>query len=519
MGIFSLVWWQPLILTLELMAVTVVLSGIIGLTGAWSASSIEGAGRSGKLIARLFFAAMVAALAMPLILHAAAWEATAGKFGWLPLTQTGSRSSTIGAFGAFGGLLAAGWIHGLVGGALVAIATWHGVRGVPSSIISQSEIDMSPLSAWWRVRLPIALPWLITSLIGAATLAATEMTVVDLYGFRTVADEFYLYHATEATLPVILFVCFLPLALASIGLLTVAVWRRRWIAVTSQQGHGESENIHRSERLPAGLHRLACVLAVAIASIVIVVPISGLMIKAGHRVTVEDGKRSTSWSPEQFVDTLGWAPVTFASEYQWTVVIAVSTGIVAVLLAWIVAAYGRTHRRAAARLDLISLLMVLIPGPIVGLTVVRFFQLDFPGFKVAYQQTLLPTIIALLFRAGPVAYWVLRAGYRSIDDRVFAAAQLDQSWLRRLWSVDRPLLGRSLVAASLASAIIASGDVPALLPVIPPGVSTAGTRLFELLHNGARYQEAALALWYVGAVVTVVLVWLKSTTSGRGKLS
>ena len=49
------------------------------------------------------------------------------------------------------------------------------------------------------------------------------------------------------------------------------------------------------------------------------------------------------------------------------------------------------------------------------------------------------------------------------------------------------------------------GDVAAMLPVIPAGVTTVGTRLFELLHSGARYQEASLAIWYVAAIVVFVL--------------
>lgn len=498
------------------MVVTVVLSGLFGLIGAWAASSIEGRGRSGRVIAGFFFVALVAALALPLILHAAAWESTAGKFGWLVLTQTGSRSTAIGAFGAFGGLIAAGWIHGLFGAAMVALATWYGVRRIPASVIAESEMDLSPLAAWWQVRLPIAMPWLLISLLGAATLAASEMTVVDLYGFRTIADEFYRYHATTATWKEILVACILPGFLVSIGMFLLVRRRRKLIGVTaSEQGSVRAES---RQALSPVWHVIACVLAVAIGSMIVVTPISGLLIKAGHQIVVEGDVRTSSWSWAQFADTVGRAPVTFVAEYKWTVLIATLTAVVAVPLAFIFAAVGRFRSRLGTGFDLASLVLVVIPGPIVGLTVVRFFQLDVPGFRIAYQQTLGPTVIALLVRAGPVAYWVLRAGYQSIDDRVFAAASLDHSWIRRWWSIDLPLLGRSVFGAFLASAIVASGDVPALLPVIPPGVTTVGTRLFELLHNGARYQEAALALWYVAAIIVIVAVWLRSTRASRARL-
>ncbi len=63
----------------------------------------------------------------------------------------------------------------------------------------------------------------------------------------------------------------------------------------------------------------------------------------------------------------------------------------------------------------------------------------------------------------------------------------------------------------LAAAVVGSGDVPATLPVIPPGVTTVGTRLFGLLHSGARYQEASLAIWYMLGVVIIGLIWLRQS--------
>ena len=83
-------WIQPLLLTLQLMAVSVIIATVIGIVGAWAATSLEGSGRPGRMMCRSFLALLLVAVAMPLILHAAAWEATAGKFGWMIMTQTGA---------------------------------------------------------------------------------------------------------------------------------------------------------------------------------------------------------------------------------------------------------------------------------------------------------------------------------------------------------------------------------------------------------------------------------------------
>ncbi|MGI9471843.1 MAG: amino acid ABC transporter permease, partial [Rubripirellula sp.] len=168
--------------------------------------------------------------------------------------------------------------------------------------------------------------------------------------------------------------------------------------------------------------------------------------------------------------------------------------------------------------DLATVLAVIVPGPIVGMLVVRLFQWPIPGFHAMYQQSLVPTLIALLVRAVPISYWIMRAGYRGIGAPVLEAARLDDSWWRRLWRVDSRVLMGSLLVAGLASAVVATGDVPVTLPVAPPGVTTVGTRLFGLLHSGARYQEAALAIWYLAAVVAISLFISQRSFDLHGKL-
>lgn len=509
-----MLWIQPLLLTLELMAVSLVIATVIGVVGAWAASSCQSGNLVSRVISRCFLAAMLVAIAMPMILHAAAWEATAGKFGWMIMTQTGSRADGTAPYGFFAGLIACGWIHGLVGGALVALATWHGVNRVAAEVIAQSRLERGPVATWWRVQLPIAMPWLVTSLMATAVLAATEMTVVDLYGIRTVADEFYLVYAANPSISSVLITCFVPLALVGMLLTWLFVSRRHLLVTKAELSSTPAAN----DPLPRPWQLTTQLLAIALASLVVVVPISSLLIKLGHQIRVEDGLVQASWSASACFERLFTAPRTFAHEYGWTAALAIMTGLAAVAIAWPIAAIGRTNRHVRRAADMSSILLVTLPGPIVGLSIVSLFQLDFPGFRALYQQTLIPTMMALLFRAGPVAYWILRAGYRGIGDPVIDASRIDCSPIKRWWSIDRPLLTMSIVAAFLAAAVVGSGDVPATLPVIPPGVTTVGTRLFGLLHSGARYQEASLAIWYLLAVAMIGMIWLRQSAALLAKV-
>ena len=510
-----LAWIQPLFLTFQLVVFATLLAATLGIAGGWAASNLQVAGRFWSWIAGGFLAAMVVAVAMPMILQAAAWEATAGKFGWMIMTQTGARAEGLSDYGFFRGLIACGWIHGLAGAALVALATWYGVNRVPDHVRQKARMDLGPVQTWWRVQLPLAFPWLLSSLVATALLATTEMTVVDLYGFRTIADEFYLFYAVEPSLLSIFIVCVLPLLSMAMLMTWLLVQRRKFIVTGSESAVMR----HEDQEVGEGVRWLAATIAILIGGLIVLVPLGGLLVKVGHDVEVLDGTLVGTWSLSRTVERLWEAPLLFASEYRWTGIIAVTVAVTAVVIAWPMAAVGRKHRRLEAALDLLTIGLVLVPGPLVGLLVVRFFQIPIPAFSTLYQQTIVPTVIALLFRAVPAAYWVLRAGYRGLDNHLLETAQFDHSWFRRIWVIDRPLLKGSLCVAAVVAAIVASGDVPATLPVVPPGVTTVGTRLFGLLHSGARYQEAALAMWYLTVVLMISLVLARRFLALRVKLN
>ncbi|QDT10057.1 hypothetical protein [Planctomycetes bacterium K23_9] len=513
---------MSLLLTIQLMVVAVAIATVVGVVGAWAATTASESGsRLGRFVGGVFFLSMVICAACPMILHAAAWEATAGKFGWLPLTQVGASQTGSpygGLGGVFRGLVACGWIHGLFGGSLVALATWHGTRKVPGAIILQSRLELGPLGSWWRVRLPLAFPWLGTAMLATATLAATEMTVVDLYGYRTLADRFYLQYVVDPTANAILQTTAFPLLIAGMGMTSLF---SRLSSSQSVQSSVESQ----SERVSANSEPsfsavvwIAVCVAVLISALLVAIPILGIIVKAGHEVVVSGADRSVNWSASRFVQNVLSAPTTFHAEYRWTLALAGITGLVAVCGGWVLAACWRTKLRFRTTIDLLTIVMVLVPGPIVGLAVVRLFQFELPGFRTLYHQTLVPTVIGLLMRALPVAYWIIRAGYHNIGDEVLNAASLDATRWQRLWWIERPLLMRSLTAAFLAAAMVASGDVPVMLPVIPPGVTTVGTRLFEQLHSGARYQEAALAFWYVLGITLLAVVSCRLSLDRRARM-
>lgn len=506
-------WIRPTLLTLELMAFTVVVASIIGTMNAWAASVLSNGTPKQRKINQFFLTMHLLIGVFPLILHAVAWESTAGKFGLTMLTQTGVRGVSGAPYGFFGGLIASGWIHGITGSSLVCLATYIGTQRVPSSLLESGRLQFSENQLWWRVRFPLARPWWMMSLLATAMLTATEMTVADLYGFRTLADEFYLLYAANPSITSVIQTCILPLVVLVGG----SLW---WInskshqptansfSATDDQPIIESTCLYSPPSFSTNNTRVALLTISLLTSIALLVPLMSMLVKLGQHIVIIDDQLSSHWSPWLLLERLAEAPIIFADEYFWTAILSSFTACTALLVAWPLAAMGRSSKGILRSVDFITLGMAIIPGPIIAMMVIRFFQLPVAGFSEIYERSILPTSIALLARAIPIAYWVLRTGYVGIPQRQIDSLSLEMSWFRRLILVDRHLIGRSLVQAFLISSIFASGDVPASLPVLPPGMTTVGSRLFGLLHSGARFQEAALAFWYLMACASAAMAFI-----------
>ncbi|MEO1616889.1 MAG: hypothetical protein AAFV88_13620 [Planctomycetota bacterium] len=494
-----MIWLQPLIVTLQLMGLSLLIS-LLGVPLAFCISGMK----PRSWCARFCVASLIAAIATPMVLHAAAWEATAGKFGWMTFSQTAARTYG-GLGGIYSGLIACAWIHGIMGLSFVTLATHYAVSRIPSAILDQARLDGGSAWVWWRIGLTIGWPWVMTALLATALLAATEMTVVNLYGVRTLAEEFYLLHAAAPSSASVFKVLVVPSLIAFAFLFGVLLPARKRKQTRLLSSIRSDEEIAAYQ---SGYHVLTTFLGVLGCGLLFLFPLFGLIIRAGQVVQVaEDGSGlvDVHWSLVEWVRVLGYAPVGFGREYMWTSVLAIATAVFCLPLAWLLASLSRQFPWVARLATLATVVLFVLPGPIVGLSVVRFFALPIPGFAELYRQTLFPTVLSVSARALPICYWILRAGYWGIDDRILEMSRLDYSPVWRWLRVDRVMLARPLVIAFVAAGLSAAADVPATLPVQPPGVVTAGTRLFALIHSGARNQESALAFWYASFAVLLAM--------------
>lgn len=504
-------WGAALLTTFALMVVSSALAVVIGIPSAIAAAILADAGSIGRgrdggkwsLICRsaasLWCAAMLFSIATPLILHAAAWESTAGKFGWLVKTMTG------------GNLMWVGWIHGVHGSAIVGLIAFWAIRNIPDIVLQHASMELTPWRVWWNVRLSLARPWIVLSVILVWLVAATEMSVADLHSVRTVADQFYLFYALDPTMTSVMMVIVIPFLLAIIPCSVWYLYGRSTFLMDmgasklpclQAEPEGKGGFFLRNGTVAAFLW-LNFSLCVCQAAMFV-----GLIMQAGHTVRIENGQAVAIWSLSACLVSLAEAPAAFAVEYQWTVQLALLTTIVVVPIACVLARLCRTHRPIASSLDAVMLMAFFIPGPLVAMAIVQLFSLDLPLLETLATQTLIPTMIAVGVRSLVTAYLIMRFAYFQISDLVWQSARLDGGEWWQVTRIELPAIWPAIVIASLASAIISSGDVPATLPVLPPGVTTVGTRLFGLLHSGSRYQEASLAFWYFATLLLLTtLAW------------
>lgn len=432
---------------------------------------------------------LILLVSLPLYIHAIGWESFLGKFTWLG--NLGNRPRFW-----FSGLLAASWIHGTYGACWVALSGMIGLRRIPPAILDAAQLSLANRWTVVRIVLPVAAPWFVLGALWSAGVAATEMSVADLYLVRTLADEVYKSYAIDPSSTPVLMAALLPPAII-IPMLMVILRKLRH---TTLPVYGEGEywgelrwGVNRSGMGVWAVSGLLFVMLIA------TVPLAAMIRKAGWEVTGAPGELRHRFSANTMMQTLVEAPSLFAAELQWSLLLGALAMVVAVPLGALAAAMVEKvpSLRPAGLWSMV--LLGLIPGPVVSVGVIEAFNR--PVFSELYDYSLVPTLCTLLPRGVPASYFVMRTFYRQQNQAISDAVKLEGGtlWLRTWWLY----LPRAFPAWMLAGTLVffvAIADVSATILVLPPSVSTVAVRLFGLFHSGVRTQEAGLSL------VTMILI-------------
>jgi iron(III) transport system permease protein len=153
-----------------------------------------------------------------------------------------------------------------------------------------------------------------------------------------------------------------------------------------------------------------------------------------------------------------------------------------------------------------------LPGPAIYQCIKVAFGFLGPELHYWIQtRTLAEPIVALQFRClplGTLMAYVLMDQHRLATGGTMLADEL--GWSDRL----RLFLGQNrveLIGLWILAFAVSIADLSTTVLLLPPGVSTLASRIFELLHYGVRYKEAGLCLvlflggYFVGLVLLAFL--------------
>jgi iron(III) transport system permease protein len=256
-------------------------------------------------------------------------------------------------------------------------------------------------------------------------------------------------------------------------------------------------SLRQARRFALGRWRLpAFLFFVAVIVLLAGVPIGSLCYKAGVLVTQTDAGRLRSWSPGKCMAIVAESPWRYRREFGWSLGIGSLAATAAVVVGAALAWFGRVGRFRAGVLMVLAAVLLTLPGPVLGLAVIRLLNRpEVPLLVWLYDQSILAPWLALTLRGLGPAMLILWYAFRFVPPEVLDAAAVDGAGaLARLWRIVLPSKIPALAMAWLVALAVALGDLAASILVVPPAVTTLSIRIFTLLHYGVEDQVAGISL-------------------------
>ena len=245
-----------------------------------------------------------------------------------------------------------------------------------------------------------------------------------------------------------------------------------------------------------------------IVSMVALIPLANLIVKAGWVATMDGNEIRRGWSPFVMMQSIVQS-TTFSNEIGWSLQLSLYASGVAFVLGILVVGCIRGRWSTWITIGLMAFLLAL-PGPIVNLIVISVFDRREPEW-IGYlaDRTLCGPILALQSRCLPIVFGVLWLATERFKRNNASLLQMDRGlpYASRIWILMKALK-QPITIALVVAFFVSFADLSSYLLVQPPQVTTVAMRMFDLLHYGIKNRESGLALTLVvaGAIPTWWLV-------------
>jgi iron(III) transport system permease protein len=437
--------------------------------GVIAATAIHWVGKSGGLWRLL----CPLPLLWPPTVIAVGWMALLGRSGavnqwWMKLS--GSEEPLFNIFSEFGCV----FVWGLCWFPLVALPTLVGLRALGDSALTAGRLHAGPLRRFWRITLPLLLPYVAVGAAAVAWLTISDFDVPACLLLQTNVFPTEIYCELSAARPENIPLLCLPLLWTALGVLVLRQILVRRETMPTMNAHwrppescgATSPNVRLAGHLAA--------LLIFVPSVFI--PAASLMRLVGEWKFMDDAIQAAG---DEVLRSVAVA--------------AVAAGLMLVLGGAAAAALSRASGRMRLFLAVAATLPLAVPGPLHGLG----WQALLSGTETTRMLLESPMILAFASagRYAPLAVFFLAAAHAAVHRRVDDAACISGAgFFRRLLFIHAPLLFPAYLGAFFICYALALGENAAAILVHPLGFATLPIRLSSLLHFGKDQLVASLCL-------------------------
>ncbi len=423
---------------------------------------------------------------IPLYVQATAWSAGFGTQGWFRLSQV---SAAISPSRAIASVV---WIHGIAAVPVCFLLCALGLKRSFDSNTRQALLDFGPWYAMFRFLVPKLWPWIAAGAIWSIAMTGNDMVVTNLFQVPTLTESVYQQvQFNELKTSSIALACSFAIAIGSVVLALVCLLQTRM----GDEKTGPSAPADFQAFELRGVQRwIGALLGWTIVSLVVLIPIANLIVKAGWMATMDKEEIRRGWSPFVLIQSVVQSR-TFLNEILWSIQLSLISSGLALVLGIVLAACVRARWSNWIAIGLMAFLLAL-PGPIVNLIVIGIFDRKEPewiGFLA--DRTLCGPVLALQSRCLPIVFGVLWLARQRYEKHQLRLLQLDKGlpYFTRIWILFKAMVN-PLAVALVVAFFVAFSDLASYLLVQPPQVTTVAMRMFDLLHYGIRNRESGLAL-------------------------
>ncbi len=223
----------------------------------------------------------------------------------------------------------------------------------------------------------------------------------------------------------------------------------------------------------------------------------------------------TSWTLAHYEKILLYAPGYIINTFQFCILAVLMCILIGLPVAWVMA---RTDMRSRGALDILTTLVLALPGTALGIAYIRAFNMPILfSTPLANIWIIIPIVLAVRRLPYTVrsSYGSLLVVHRSMEE---AAQSVGAGGLKTFKDVTFPLIWKGVLAGALFSFMTSIQESAATLLLAIPGWETMTVGIFTFYTGGTHGDAAALGfiLIVVGVITLFVMDRLTSATTSGG---